>query len=87
MHTCTHAAEDAERHPLSSKQRGNLRGLGRPAKQEALRRIAAQGAEEGELGRRLHALRHHLFAEGVSHGDDRPHHRLVLRVAANVPHE
>ena len=53
---------------LLGRQRWHdLGGFGRPAKQKALRRIATQGAQEGELGRGLHALRHHLLAEGVGH--------------------
>ena len=65
--------------PRTRAARTRRAGDGR-APEEALHLVAAERAEEGDLGLVLHSLGHHLHVQAVGHRDHRRHERGVVGI-------
>ena len=85
-HGVSSSGEPCLRVPAMQQAREFFRGQ-RLAEVIALRFVAAQQLEEGELLRGFHPFRNHLEPEAVRHGDDRGDDRRVVGIGADIPDE
>src|SRR5918994_721861 len=72
---------------LAAHQLRHLRRDHRPAQEVALSLVAAIAAQLRQLLEALDALSHHVDAEPVGHGDDRPRERRIAFAGVDVAHE